>query len=84
MSMNPDGMHLIISQQIKEWHTIVDEERHASVVPPEAAGIGGGFLDLRRRVQAAFARVREVGRPWQSARGRRRRHVGASLADRSN
>jgi hypothetical protein len=32
MSMDPSGTNRMISQQIKEWHAIVDQERTAKIV----------------------------------------------------
>ncbi len=50
MSMDPDGTNRIIHQQIKEWHTIVDQERDAKGVARDAPGFLSRSLAVVRLV----------------------------------
>ena len=55
--MDPDGTNRIVKQQIKEWHTIVDQERTARLLEPENAtarwrllsGVRDGLAQIARR-----------------------------------
>jgi hypothetical protein len=72
MSMDPSGTHRIVTQQIREWHAIVDGERQAGLVEPRTPSLVRAMAGAGRRVIAA-ARQGGVGAraAWLAVRRRR-------------